>query len=72
MSRSAPCATLIGRLTMALRARMEEGISDTWIEDLAREALTHAAVEMLAFEQAMGQPCSLQDAVLLLTTELNS
>ena len=56
---------------MALRVRMESGISDTWIEDLAREALVHTTAELVAFEQAMGQPCTLQEAALFLTTELN-
>lgn len=71
MSRTAPCATLVGRLTLALQHRMEKGISDTWIKDLAREALTHVTAELVAFEQAMGEPCTLQEAALFLTTELN-
>jgi len=72
MSRSAPCATLIGRLTLALQRRMEEGISDTWIQELAKEALTHTAAELVAFEQDQGQPCSLTDAALFLTSEITS
>ena len=57
---------------MALRVRMESGISDTWIEDLAREALLHTTAELVAFEQAMGEPCSLQEAALFLTTEIEA
>lgn len=71
MSRSAPCATLIGRLTMALRARMEEGICDRWVESLASKARLHLTAELVAFEQSQGHALSLRDAAQFLSREVD-
>lgn len=71
MTRSAPCATLLGRLTLALRARLEEGICDRWVESLASEACLHLTAELVAFEQSQGHALSLQDAARFLSREVD-
>lgn len=70
MTRPAPCATLQGRLTLALLAHLEQGISDRWVEGLANEACLHLVAELVAHEQAAGRALSLQDACSFLSREI--
>lgn len=70
MSNTAPCATLLGRLTLALRAHLEQGICDRWVEGLANEACLHLTAELIAHEQAAGRALSLQDACNFLSREV--
>jgi len=70
MSSPAPSATLPGRLTLTLRAHLEQGISDRWIQGMANEACLHLVAELIAYEQAAGRALTLQDACDFLTREI--
>lgn len=70
MSNPAPCATLQGRLTLALLAYLEQGISDRWVQGMANEACIHLVTELIAHEQAAGRALSLQDACSFLSREI--
>jgi hypothetical protein len=67
MTNPAPCATLLGRLVLAIRECLENGICDRWIERIAREAITHLMAELVAHEQLSGRPLSLQEGLAFLT-----